>query len=161
MITAQQPAHGRASIAKLVALFKQICGDAYVITDPAVLYMYGKDQTGDQYFPFDILLKPACAKEIADVLLVCNRYKIPVTPRGGGSGVTGGALPCKGGIVLSTERLNRIIEINKTNAFVIAEAGVVTDDLKQAVEDWRQRGGKCGQSKLSQVWHYSKVCVEP
>lgn len=120
---------------ELVARFQAICGHAYVITDRDELYMYGKDQTGDRHFAFDILVKPASAAEIAGVLMACNEYGMPVTPRGGGSGVTGGALPCNGGVVLSTERLNKIIEINATDAFVIAESGVVTGDLCRAVEE--------------------------
>lgn len=118
---------------RLAELFAGICGTAYVYTDPAVLYSYGSDQTLGLHFPFDVLVKPSSAEEIAAILKICNQYKIPVTPRGGGSGVTGGALPHRRGVVIATERLNKIIRISKTDAFVIAEAGVVTADLCEAV----------------------------
>jgi len=77
-------------------------------------------------FPFDLLVRPGTAQEVAAVLALCNRHRIPVTPRGAGSGVTGGALPVNGGVVLSLERLNSIITLNETDAYIIAEAGVVT-----------------------------------
>lgn len=77
--------------------FVNICGESYVITDDSKLYPYSKDQTLDLSFPFDILIKPGSSEEIAAILTYCNKYKIPVTPRGGGSGVTGGALPVKQG----------------------------------------------------------------
>lgn len=122
-------------LSALTARFRTICGDSYVITDPALLEAYGRDQTGDLWFPFDLLIRPDSAAEVAAVLALCNQYKVPVTPRGGGTGVTGGALPCEGGIVLTLERLNRIIEINKTEAYVVAEAGVITETLCNAVEE--------------------------
>lgn len=105
-----------------------------MITDPQQLYDYGHDHTLNWHFSFDILLKPGSVDEISAVLKICNQFHIPVTPRGGGSGVTGGALPVKGGVVLSLERLNKIISINETEHYVVAEAGVITLDLCNAVE---------------------------
>src|SRR5688500_18281596 len=92
--------------------FINICGEMYVITERSHLYPYSKDQTLNLSFLFDILLKPGNPQEIAAILTYCNKHNIPVTPRGGGSGVTGGALPVHKGVVLSLERLNKIIEIN-------------------------------------------------
>jgi glycolate oxidase len=111
-----------------------ICGLSNVFTDGDDLSGYGMDQTMDLFFPFGFLVKPASPEEIAGVLKVCSKHGIPVTPRGGGSGVTGGALPVRGGVVMSLERLNKIICINDTDRYVIAEAGVVTEDLCTAVE---------------------------
>lgn len=126
-----------ASKRDIVDILQQICGSLHVFTEADSLYLYGKDETLNFYFPFDILIKPGSAEQVAAVIKVCNRYKIPITPRGGGSGVTGGALPVKGGIVLSTERLNNIISINNTDHYVVAESGVITADLHNAV---RQQG---------------------
>ncbi|HSH67752.1 MAG TPA: FAD-linked oxidase C-terminal domain-containing protein [Bacteroidia bacterium] len=112
----------------------EICGEDFVITDQESLYPYGKDETLDLHFSFDILVKPCTAEEIALVLKCCNNYNIPVTPRGGGSGVTGGALPVKRGVVLSLERMNKIISIHPVDGYVIAEAGVITADLCYEVE---------------------------
>lgn len=106
-----------------------ICGGKFVITDPEAFWEYERDQTQHLHFSFDILVKPGTAEEVAAVLKVCNQYNIPVTPRGGGSGVTGGALPVKGGVVLSMSRLNKIISIHPEEGYVIAEAGVVTAAL--------------------------------
>jgi glycolate oxidase len=112
-----------------------ICGSRYVFTGADDLYGYGKDQTLDLDLPFDILVKPGSVEEIAAILEVCNRHRVPVTPRAGGSGVTGGALPVKRGVVLSVERLNRIIEMNETDGYIIVESGVVTADMCRHAED--------------------------
>jgi glycolate oxidase len=122
-----------ASMEALVQIFSGICGEKFVFTDPEDLLDYERDQTLNFRYPFDFLIKPGSPKEISDILKVCNYYKIPVTPRGGGSGVTGGALPVQGGVVLSLERLNKIISIDKTDLYVIAESGVITAELCKSV----------------------------
>jgi len=122
-----------SEIDTIVSLFEEITGKDHVITGDS-LYDYGKDQTLDLHFAYDILIKPASAHEISGIVKICNKYRIPITPRGGGSGVTGGALPVSGGVVLSTERLNSILEINKVESYVVTECGVVTDDLRSFVE---------------------------
>ncbi|HEY4112092.1 FAD-binding oxidoreductase [Puia sp.] len=124
-----------ARLQQVIGLLETVCGCSYVITGEEDLRAYGSDETQDLYFPFDILVKPADEKEIGELLRICNRYRIPVTPRGGGSGVTGGALPVQKGVVLSTERLNKIITINETDRYVIAECGVITQELCEAVEE--------------------------
>jgi glycolate oxidase len=123
-----------ASVLALRGIFEEICGVNHVLTDPQELYAYGRDQTFNLHFSFDFLVKPATPEEISAILKVCNQYKIPVTPRGGGSGVTGGALPVRGGVVLSLERLNRIITVNTVDNYLIAEAGAVTADVCTAAE---------------------------
>ena len=130
-----QPNDSLIAMQDLAALLKGICGEKFVFTDREYLLDYETDQTMNLRYPFDILIKPAFAREISEILKICNQYNIPVTPRGGGSGVTGGALPVMGGVVLSLERLNRIVCINKLESYVIAESGVVTADLCKAVEE--------------------------
>jgi glycolate oxidase len=120
-------------LSQLISTLKEISGDQYVFTDAASLEEYGKDQTLDFSYAFDVLIKPGSANEIARVMRTCGQLGIPVTPRGGGSGVTGGALPVYGGVVLSMERLNRILEINELDGYVVAETGVVTADLVKEV----------------------------
>lgn len=112
----------------------KICGQQYIIAEASEMLPYQRDHTLDYNFPFDILVKPGTTAEVAEVLRVCNSYKIHVTPRGGGSGVTGGCLPVHGGIVLSLERLNKILHIDPVDQYVIAEAGVITKELSRAVE---------------------------
>jgi len=67
-------------------------------------------------------------------LKICSRNKIPVIPRGGGSGVTGGAVPVSGGLILSLEKMNRIIEIDKENMIAVVEPGVITGDLQNEAQ---------------------------
>lgn len=123
------------SITVIISFLIDICGSQYVVTNLDELYNYQRDETLDLSFPFDVLVKPGSVEEISEILKIGNQYKIPVTPRGGGSGVTGGALPVKRGIVLSLERLNKIITVNKVDNYVISEAGVITKDLCDAVEE--------------------------
>jgi len=122
------------SVQLIIDELTTICGNQFVLTDEDDLYSYERDETLNLCFPFDILVKPSNTEEIAAIVKLCNQHKIPITPRGGGSGVTGGALPVNGGVVLSLERFNQIIDINTIDDYVIAEAGVITADLCDAVE---------------------------
>ena len=94
-----------------VAQLKEIVGDRYVFIDEESLNDYGKDQTEDLLYLPDVVVKPRTAKEISEILKICNADRIPVTPRGAGTGLSGGALPHLGGVLISTERLNTIIQI--------------------------------------------------
>lgn len=129
-----ETAGGIVSISDLVVAFSHICGAAYVSCEDDELLLYRKDETHFLSFDFDILVKPGSSEEIAKLLRICNQVRVPVTPRGGGSGVTGGALPVRRGVVISMERLNRILSVSKTDCVVIAESGVITADLCRAVE---------------------------
>ena len=84
--------------------FKKIVGEQYVFVDEDVLNDYAHDETEDLHFLPDVVLKPANADEISAILKICNQYKIQVTPRGAGTGLSGGALPHLGGVLLSVER---------------------------------------------------------
>src|SRR5215467_715628 len=115
--------------AELIQQFKSIIGEQYVLTDEESLHNYGHDQTEQLVYLPDIVLKPRTAEEISQILKICNEHLIPVTPRGGGTGLSGGALPHLGGVVLSTERMNSILEIDERNLQVITEPGVITEVL--------------------------------
>ena len=114
--------------------FKKISGDQYVIIDNDLLHNYAHDETEDLHFLPDVVIKPGSAEEISAILKICNEYKIPVTPRGGGTGLSGGALPHLGGLVISVERLNRIISIDEENLQVTTEPGVITEVLQDSVK---------------------------
>jgi glycolate oxidase len=116
-------------------VFKSIVGSQYVYVDEEVLSQYASDQTEDLHFLPDVVIKPRTAEEISAILRICNQYKIPVTPRGGGTGLSGGALPHMGGVLLSIERMNSILEIDERNLQVITEAGVITEVLQDAVKE--------------------------
>jgi len=117
-----------------IQAFKNIVGESGVFVDEEILNSYAHDETEDLHFLPDVVIKPSGAEEISAILKICNQFKIPVTPRGAGTGLSGGALPHLGGVLLSTERLNKIIEIDERNLHVITEAGVITEVLQDAVK---------------------------
>jgi glycolate oxidase len=115
--------------------YKQIVGDSYVFIDEETLNNYAHDETENLHFLPDTVIKPKTTEEVSAILKICNEYKIPVTPRGAGTGLSGGALPNFGGVLLSTERLNTIIEIDERNLQVTVEPGVITEVLQNAVKE--------------------------
>jgi len=116
-------------------LFEKIVGKEHVFADEESLNKYAHDETENLHFLPEVVLKPRTAQEISAILKICNEDKIPVTPRGGGTGLSGGALPNLGGVVLSTERMNSILEIDERNLQVITEPGVITEVLQNAVKE--------------------------
>jgi glycolate oxidase len=115
--------------------FKKITGDAFVFVDEESLNNYAHDETENLHFLPDVVIKPKTAEEISQIMIICNEHKIPVTPRGAGTGLSGGALPHLGGVLLSMERMNSIIEIDERNLQVITEPGVITEVLQNAVKE--------------------------
>lgn len=115
--------------------FKNIAGEAYVFADAESLNNYAHDETENLHFLPDIVIKPRTTEEISRIMALCNEYKIPVTPRGAGTGLSGGALPQLGGVLLSMERMNSIIEIDERNLQVTTEPGVITEVLQNAVKE--------------------------
>ncbi len=124
----------KSLVVEHIEAFKKIVGDNYVFVDEEVLNNYAHDETEDLHFLPDVVIKPASAEEISAILKICNQYKIPVTPRGAGTGLSGGALPHLGGVLLSIERLNKIIKIDERNLQVVTEPGVITEVLQDAVK---------------------------
>src|SRR5689334_8592324 len=114
--------------------FKRIVGTENVILHEELLNNYAHDETEDLHYLPDVVVKPGNTQEISAILKICNEHKIPVTPRGGGTGLSGGALPHLGGVLLSIERLNKIIEIDERNLQVTTEPGVITEVLQDAVK---------------------------
>jgi glycolate oxidase len=118
---------------EICSLLNEVVGDKYIMNDPGELREYSRDFTsGKTVFPFAVV-KPATVDEVSRIAAICNHNLVSITTRGGGTGVSGGALPSEQGIVLSTERLNKIIEINKIDRTVITETGVVTGTLQDEV----------------------------
>lgn len=120
---------------ELINKFTVILGEAYVFTDLETRNHYGHDETEDYVFPPNVVLKPANAQEISQILQLANEYKIPVTPIGARTGLSGGALCIYEGIGLSMERLNSILEIDERNLQVITEPAVITQILREAVAE--------------------------
>jgi len=117
-----------------LGLFKKIVGGQFVFVDEEVLYHYSHDETEDLHYLPDVVIKPKTAGEISQILQICNAHKIPLTPRGAGTGLSGGALPHLGGVLLSLERLNNIINIDERNLQVTTEPGVITEVLQNTLK---------------------------
>ncbi len=120
---------------EIIDQFHGIVGDDYVYTDQEMLQINGKDQTEHLLYLPEVVLRPGSPEEISAILKICNQYLIPVTPRGGGTGLSGGALPHLGGVVIATDRLNKILEIDERNLQVTTEPGVITEVLQDAVKE--------------------------
>ena len=118
-----------------IETFRNICGEEYVLADKDTLEQYAHDETERLSFPPDIVLKPRTTEEVSAIMRLCHEHRIPVTPRGAGTGLSGGALPHLGGVLLSTERMNSIVEIDERNLQVTTEPGVITEVLQNAVKE--------------------------
>lgn len=115
-----------------LAFFESVVGSDRVLKDER-RENYAHDETEDLVFMPDLVLVPGTAQEIAQVLRHCSEQGIAVTPRGGGTGLSGGALPVHGGVIISMERFNRILHIDEDNLQVTVEPGVITQVLQEAV----------------------------
>lgn len=112
---------------------KNIVGAPHLTASPEDLVAYSYDATRRESLPWAVA-RPADAGEVSAILKLANRERFPVVPRGAGSGMSGGSVPSRGGVVLSLERMDRIIEIDEQDLIAVVEPGVVTGDLQQAVE---------------------------
>lgn len=119
----------------IVAQFIEIVGANHVFVSSEDKEKYGRDETENLFYEPEVVLRPKNTEEISAIMKICNHKRIPVTPRGGGTGLSGGALPHLGGVVLSTERLNQILEIDERNLQVTTEPGVITQVLQEAVKE--------------------------
>jgi len=118
---------------RFVAGVQEVVGPRHLRADAASLVAYGQDALG-QGHPPDLVVIPASTREIAAIARLCNEHRVPLVVRGAGTGYTGGAVPTRGGVVLSMERLNRILEIDETNLLAVVEPNVITADLQREVE---------------------------
>jgi len=118
-----------------INVFKTIVGENNVLADLETLNNYAHDETENLHYLPEIVIKPRTAEEISEIMKICNKDRIPVTPRGAGTGLSGGALPHLGGVLLSTERMNTILEIDERNLQVTTEPGVITEVLQDAVKE--------------------------
>jgi glycolate dehydrogenase FAD-linked subunit len=119
--------------ADLVDAFVSLLGAAHVRTDDDSRVLYGTDAL-KRGTPADIVVFPGTTEEVAGIVRVCAERRIPIVPRGGGTGYTGGSVPTHGGVVVSLERMNRILEIDEANLIAVVEPNVVTGTLQDAVE---------------------------
>lgn len=112
-----------------------IVGAENVLTQPDELEKYSHDETEDLvYFP-QAVVRPVSTLQVSQLMKLCNDHMIPVTPRGGGTGLSGGALPVMGGLLISMEKFNRIIDIDIRNLQATVEPGVITEELMDTVAE--------------------------
>ena len=121
----------------IVKELTNIVGKNNVIIDKEKLEAYSHDETSSEQFGHmpEIVLMPTSTQEIAKIMKLANRELIPVTPRGAGSGLSGGAIPEFGGIVVSLEKMNRILEIDYKNMVMVLEPGVITNDVNEKIAE--------------------------
>lgn len=114
----------------VLSQLSDIVGKKNIFTDEEKMSTYSHDETPPQYAHMpEVVIAPKNAEEISAVVKLANKELIPVTPRGGGTGLSGGAIPVFGGIVISFERMNHILEIDYGNMLAIVEPGVVTSEI--------------------------------
>ncbi len=123
------------TITALINQLQNICGERNVFFDEESLNHYGHDETEELLYTPDVVVKPSTTAEISSILRYCNAHLIPVTPRGAGTGLSGGAIPQHGGVVISTDKLNKILEIDERNLQVTTEPGVITEVLQNTVKE--------------------------
>ena len=123
--------------AAIIAELKSIVGEKYVWTEPDKLEPYSHDEvTGTKYTKApEVVVLPRTAEEIAKIVKLANQELIPVVPRGAGSGYACAAVAFKGGIVLATERMNKILELDEQNLIMVSEPGVRTCEVQQAANE--------------------------
>jgi glycolate oxidase len=119
----------------ILAEIKAAIGTENVFVDEESLQHYAHDETEDlRYFP-EVVVKPLDTASVSALFKICNQYHVPVTPRGGGTGLSGAALPIYGGVLLSMEKFKAIIDIDTENLQATVEPGVITEEFMNAVAE--------------------------
>lgn len=119
---------------EILKRIEDVVGTGHLLSRPEELEDYGRDETPELKSPPEAAVRPGTAEEISGLLKLAHRFRFPLLARGGGTGVTGGAVPVHGGLVVSLERMNRILEIDGKNMMAVAEAGVITENFHRSVE---------------------------
>src|SRR5699024_9743022 len=118
----------------IIKQFIEIVGDENVETSKMSLYSYSYDATPNFQSVPDLVIAPRNTKEVSEIVKVCNKHKIPLTPRGAGTNLSAGTTPLKGGVVLLFKHMNQILEIDEQNLTITVQPGVVTEDIIKKVE---------------------------
>lgn len=114
-----------------ITYFRSVIGDKYVLQDEEHIDRCASDETEDLHYPPEVVVQPGDTEEVSAIMKYCNEHLIPVTPRGAGTGLSGGALPVYGGVALDMKRFNRILKVDKRNFQVTTEPGVITQQLQE------------------------------
>lgn len=117
-----------------IQAFQKMMDDNRILIDEENKIRCASDKTEDFVFKPDIVLQPISTEEISQILRYCNENQLIITPRGAGTGLSGGALPINGGICLDMQKMNHVLKIDTENFQVTTEPGVITEELMQAVK---------------------------
>ena len=119
----------------VIGKLRDIVGAENLILDEEQKNDYAHDKTEDFFFMPAVVVRPAATDEVSAILKLCNTHRIPVTPRGAGTGLAGGAIPTHRGVVLSMERFNKILNIDELNLQATVEPGVITEVFQNTVKE--------------------------
>lgn len=119
----------------LLLQLQTVVSEKYCLQSPEILQKYAQDRTEDLVFLPELVLIPADTEQISKIMRLCYEANVPVTPRSGGTGLAGGALPVCGGVLLSLERLDKILKIDEQNLQIITEPAVITEVLQNTVQE--------------------------
>lgn len=121
----------------LVEELRGLLGAKNVISDAERMEAYSHDETSAEEYGHmpDVVVTPTTTEQVAAVVKLANRERIPVTPRGAGSGLSGGAIPSLGGIIVSLEKMNRVVEIDYANMTMTVETGIVTNEINNLIKE--------------------------
>ncbi len=133
----ENPTTASTLAAGVIHELQSIVGPSYVWTDPEKMEAYSHDETDAKTYGHmpDVVVFPKTTEEVCRIVKLANQYRVPIVPRGAGSGLSGGAIPHQGGIVVSLERMNALIELDTANMVAVVEAGMVTNDLARKVTE--------------------------
>lgn len=122
---------------KIVDELIEILGPRNVFTDEEKMEAYSHDETSAEEYGHmpEVVVTPSTAEEISKIVKLANRELIPITPRGAGSGLSGGAIPTFGGILLSIEKMNKVLEIDYGNMMMVLETGIVTNEVNALIKE--------------------------
>jgi glycolate oxidase len=120
---------------EILEKLRSAVGTSFVRNDPEILRKFASDETEDLVYEPEVVILPQDTAAIAAAMKVAFEYNVPVTPRGAGTGLSGGALPVRGGVVLCTAALNRILEIDLGNLMAVVEPGVILQEFQETVEE--------------------------
>ena len=119
---------------RFVQAIRSILKEDQILTDPADIWSYGYDNSRRHAVP-DIVVQPSTHEQVHKIVSLCNDYAVPLTPRGRGTGTTGATVPLKAGVILSTERLNKIIKMDPANRYIVVEPGVTNQEVQNAAKE--------------------------
>jgi glycolate oxidase len=118
----------------IVETLRRIVGEKNVLATMPEMERYSHDEVVGLQAPPEVVIRATTTEQVSQIMRLAQRERVPVTPRGAGMGLSGGAVPLHGGMVLSLEGMNRILEIDRDNLMVTVEPGVITGDIHRAVE---------------------------